>query len=375
MSRPSSPLAVTHVSRRWREVALTNSGLWRRVTVSPRDIRHRDFLSERLKRSKGRTICLALDFGALYAPFDCDGLWTLLQIVGKHLGRCYDLSIRTQWDAWVVIIVLFNERAYKNLVTLDLRMVAPPEGSPLYGALALPAFPFHLPDEHKLQRISLDGMMVKCRSLKYLTEIRMMNEGAPRLGFWLTHLTEKLSLEDFLVPKTFPPVPGGPIDPVFSPITHLVLSRLRATPLTEFANREHNCVPFFTGLQTPYLLTLEILDWDVRGRAWSDFLASLPAAQDKYLRVTRLRLRGMHFVGMEYAYVALFLGSFPALVNLQIEECFPGTWETAMDVLEVDEKLCPGVTKIRLLDTLVLYRDDPLPFRNATMLGSLGWAA
>ncbi|KAJ7747416.1 hypothetical protein DFH07DRAFT_577338 [Mycena maculata] len=372
MSRPSSPLAVTHVSRRWREVALTNSDLWRRVEVSPKDIRHPDLLYERLKRSKGRTICLALDFDAFHAPFDRDALQTVMWIVRRHLGRCYELSVTTPWEAWMdIVVVLLTEVAYKNLIALDLRLLEPAKGSSYFRE----PYPFYLPDEHKLQRVSLDGMMVKCRSLKYLTEIRMMNEGAPRLGFWLTHLTEKLSLEDFLVPETFPSVPGGPIDPVFSPITHLVLNRLRATPLTGFANGERSCVPFFTGLQTPYLLTLEILDWDVRGRAWSDFLASLPAAQDKYLHVTRLRLREMHFYGLGYHQVALFLGSFPVLATLQIEECFPGTWEIAMDVLEVDGKLCPAVTEIRLHNALVLYRDDPLPFRNATMLGSSGWAA
>ncbi|KAJ7744075.1 hypothetical protein DFH07DRAFT_1063472 [Mycena maculata] len=175
MSRPSSPLAVTHVSRRWREVALTNSGLWRRVEVSPKDIRHPDLLYERLKRSKGRTICLALDFDAFHAPFDRDALQTVMWIVRRHLGRCYELSVTTPWEAWMdIVAVLLTEVAYKNLIALDLRLLEPAKGSSYFRE----PYPFYLPDEHKLQRVSLDGMKVKCRSLKYLTEIRMMNEGS-----------------------------------------------------------------------------------------------------------------------------------------------------------------------------------------------------
>jgi hypothetical protein len=75
-----------------------------------------------------------------------------------------------------------------------------------------------------------------------------------------------------------------------------------------------------------------------------------------------LRITGMHFEDMDYADVAFFLGSFPRIRHLRIQDCWPGTWEAALEVLQMDETLCAGAKSIRLGDDLVILRNDPLPF-------------
>ncbi|KAJ7104817.1 hypothetical protein C8R44DRAFT_746087 [Mycena epipterygia] len=360
------PITVTHVCRRWREAALGNSDLWRNIVVATRDTRHMPLVSEFLERSKQRTIRLAFEFSELPAVLDRDARWSLLKIVRKHLRRCYSLSITTEWDAWVAMIVIFHEETYENLVALELRMVVPSVIPSLYAHLTLPPFPLPLPAHHPLKYISLNGMSVEDNRLPHLRGIRIIKE-APRLQFWLAHSAERLCLEDFRIPTTFPP--ALPTNTTHcSPIIHLVLARLSATRLAPHGNREHSCVPFFRGLDTPHLRVLEIIDWDVRGRAWGDFIAALPSTMDKYPVLTGLRICGMHFVGLSYREMHFFLASFPALERLRLQDCFAGTWETALEVLEVDETLCPGLTQIGLDAGLVLIRDDPLPLRNATIL-------
>lgn len=108
-------------------------------------------------------------------------------------------------------------------------------------------------------------MSVEHKPLPHLRGIRIIKE-APHLQFWLAHSAERLCLENFRIPKSFPSTPPTNT-PRCSPIIHLVLARLTATRITPDGDREHSCVPFFQGLTTPHLRVLEIIHWDLHGRA------------------------------------------------------------------------------------------------------------
>lgn len=153
-----------------------------------------------------------------------------------------------------------------------------------------------------------------------------------------------------------------------STITHLILSGLRATPRAvpdADGIPEHSCMPFFDSLYTAQVRCLQIDRWDLLGRVWTDFVLWLPEDL-RFPYVVDLRITGMHFADMEdHLEVAFFLGSFPRLRHLRLEDCWAGTWERALDALQMDETLCQGLQKIRLSDTLVVLRNDPLPFATA----------
>ncbi|KAJ7135212.1 hypothetical protein C8R43DRAFT_1021384, partial [Mycena crocata] len=204
-------------------------------------------------------------------------------------------------------------------------------------------------------------MMVASTPLPNLGVIRIVND-APRLGMWLTHTTKQLVLEDFCVPADYPLANAGS-----SSVTHLVLTRLTATLVGRNGELELSCVRFFNGLDTPHLRVLEITDWNVRSRAWADFIATVLANPHRYANVERLQVQGMHFIGMAYHDVRSFLVSFPALKFLSLARCWPGTWEMVTEVLDMDNNLCMGVTEIHLSRDVVLDRDNALPFRNETV--------
>ncbi|KAJ7200306.1 hypothetical protein GGX14DRAFT_466604 [Mycena pura] len=362
--------AVTQVCRRWRMGALGDSNLWREVTVSAKDAYHIPVVEHLLHLSKGRTIALTLNFhGFEQRERDRNALGALLSVVASHLGRCSDLRVKTDWDAWAMMTALFVEERYEHLVSLDLKLIHPPHTPTIER---LPPFPFPLSQGHRLQRISLRGMSTQVHQIfTHLTDIRIVND-VPCLYFWLRHPAERLWLETFRVPASFPHIPRHPSSakstlPRRSPVTHLVLMGLRATRDGPHGDSELSCVPFFEGLRTPCVRVLEIVEWDPCSRVWGDFLAVLVGSHNKYPLVAHLRLCRMHLVGLSYADTTRFLQALPTLETMRLERCYQGTWEKVLEVLEMDETLCPGLQEIRLQGEAVLCRNDPLPFRNVGM--------
>ncbi|KAJ7447543.1 hypothetical protein B0H11DRAFT_2082584 [Mycena galericulata] len=386
----ANAVILSHVCRQWRAAAIQDSALWLRIGVRSRDVQHLAFLSCLLQRSKGRTISIGLDFWDLRRPTDPTVFCELLRVVRPHLGRTCHLFIHAQWQLWQMIIREFGYQTYENLSLLDLELVVPPPprntraipyGIPDDAAAGdliaarpapLPSFVFPFPSHHPLlNRLRVSGITIGNIPLPRLELLRLGGRAAPyildsqgRLNRWILDSATNLYCEDLRIPAMpfyEPPTVAARV----SPITHLILSRLSASPRSipgADGLLEYDCRPFFDALYTPRVRCLEIDRWDLRGRAWDDFLEWLPEDL-RYPNVVDLRITGMHFDGMDYDDVAFFLASFPRMRHLRLESCFPGTWEAALEVLEMDSTLCPRLSSIRLSDSLMVLRNDPLPFR------------
>ncbi|KAJ7115354.1 hypothetical protein C8R44DRAFT_794523 [Mycena epipterygia] len=278
---------------------------------------------------------------------------------------------------------------YQSLSLLDLELVVPPprpargrsSRTPALATDPIPVRPapfppvfFPIPRNHYLiDRVRLSGIAVGNIPLPNLALLRISGNDTPnlvaadgRLSPWLLNGARNLYFEDMPVPPMLSYRPQPTPDRTISVVTHLILSQLRASPRSvpgADGLLEHSCCSFFDALYTPRVRSLEIDRWDLAGRSWADFLLWLPVDL-RYPQVVDLRIRGMHFDGMDYEEVAFFLGSFPRMRHLRLEDCRPGTWEAALEALELDATLCPKVKHIRLGPSLVVLRNDPLPFRN-----------
>jgi hypothetical protein len=395
-------VVLSQVCHRWRGAAIGESALWLCVPVRTRDIHHRLILSHLLLRSKGRTICLGLDFWDLEKSKSGGSkeFWKLLLLIRPHLARASRLFIHAQWHTWQTIISAYGYQMYPRLTLLDLELVTPPSrpiksrhihtDDLMYGASAFaidatglvavrPAPPppvvFPVPHHHPLLgKIRLSGVTIGNTPLPNLELIRVSGNHTPnlvgadgRLNRWLLDSADSLYFEEMPIPPMLSYVPQAIATRPISRVTHLILSRLTASPRAvpgADGLLEHDCAPFFDALYTPDVTCLQIDRWNPRGRAWTDFVAWLPIDL-RFPRVVDLRITGMDFDGMDYEDVTFFLESFPRMRQLRLEACSPGTWEIAMHALELDATLCPRLKSIRVSDKLRLLRDDPLPFRSA----------
>ncbi|KAJ6568804.1 hypothetical protein B0H19DRAFT_1231947 [Mycena capillaripes] len=391
---PKAPYAdaviLSHVCHHWREAAVGDSSLWLQIGVCHRDVRHIQVIADLLRRSKTRKISIGMDFGAVQRPANPALFGRLLRVIRAHLSRTCHLFIYAQWQTWQAIVMAFATQTYPSLTLLDVELIPPAMRSgpwvyrvPVNGGPALiavrtaPQRPvvFRIPHYHPLlNRLRISGISLGNAPLPNLALIRISGKTTPnlvgtdgRLHRWLLDGPKSLYFEDMQVPPMLSYVPQDIEHRQISTITHLILSGLRASPRAVpgvDGQLEHPCIPFFDSLYTPELRCLQIDRWDISSRVWQDFLSWLPE-DIRFPCVVDLRITGMHFEGMDYLDVAFFLGSFPHVRHVRLEDCWPGTWESALDILQMDETLCPGLQKIRLSDNLIMLRNDPLPFATA----------
>ncbi|KAJ7128800.1 hypothetical protein C8R43DRAFT_1240221 [Mycena crocata] len=387
-------VVLSHVCRRWRAVAVFDSSMWLWIGVRSRDMRHTGFLNRLFQRSKKREINIQLNFWDMYSAVDPGLFWHLLHTVRDNLHRTRSLFIYAQWPVWRMIIAAFRNQAYASLGLLDIELVVPPvvrgrsqmarfatstadtlDSNPIaIRSAPPPPIVFHLPRQHPLlERLRLSGISVGNIPLPSLALLRISGDHNPhligadgRLSRWLLQSAENLSFEDMAVPPMPLYVPEEISKRAISPVKHLLLSGLTSTRNSgpgHDRELEHNSAPFFDALFTPRARCLEIERWDLTSRVWTDFLTWLPD-NIRFPWVSDLRITGMHFPDMDYVDVAFFLGSFPYVRHLRLEDCLPGTWEAALTALEMSSSLCPRLKSIRLSDDLVVLRNDPLPFRH-----------
>lgn len=381
-------VVLSHVCHQWREAAVGDSALWLEIGVCHRDAHHLDVVTQLLQRSRGRKISLGINLGDRERP---EKFRQLLFLLRKHLPRTCHLFIYAQWQTWQMITVAFDKQTYPSLSLLDVELITTParplraRGRRAVGSRnPIPAIPhrpaplppvvFSIPQGHPLlDRVRLNGVSVANASLPKLMLLRVGGNANPgpslvgpdsRMNRWLLDGPKSLYFEDVQIPPMPAYIPQAAAEREPSTITHLLLSGLRATPRTdpgEDGRFEHSCMPFFDSLHTPRVRCLEIDGWDLGGRSWADFLAWLPE-DIRWPCVVDLRITGMHFKEMDYVDVAFFLGSFPRMRHLSLQDCFPGTWEVALEALQMDETLCLGLKSIRIGDGLAILRNDPLPF-------------
>ncbi|KAJ7691364.1 hypothetical protein B0H17DRAFT_1201211 [Mycena rosella] len=338
----ANTVALSHVCHRWRAAAIGDSTLWLAVKVRSRDVRHMPFLGRVLQHSKGRTIFLGLDFCDLQNP-DAPVFWQLLSLIRPHLARACHLFIHAQSHPWRMIMEAFRNQKYQRLTLLDLEL-------PFSWAWSQSApLRLHRSSSPCQTMSSLNGANSDRRkATPNLVDV----DG--RLNRWLLDSAKSLYFEDMTIPPMFGYVPQNIVDRPVSCVTHLILSELHASPrILPGADGlcEHNCGPFFDALYTPLVYCLQIDRWDLSGRAWDDFLTWLPV-ELRFPAVVDLRIIGMHFDRMDSADVAFFLGSFPRIRHLRLEDCRPGTWEAALEALEMDATLCPRLRSIRVSENL-----------------------
>ncbi|KAF8188448.1 hypothetical protein K438DRAFT_1972151 [Mycena galopus ATCC 62051] len=367
---PPEILSEIFAVAEWREAALGDSALWLEIGLCNRDVHHLPIINQFFQRSKGRKISIGMDLGDRRRPENPALFRALLRLVRAHLWRACHLFIYAQWETWQTITVAFNNQAYPNLSLLDLQLITPRAVQPSRWAQILgdgmpePVAPFR-------PSLRIIGITLANPPLPNLALIRIGGIATPnlvgsdgRVNRWFLDGPQSLYFEDMQIP----PMPAYVAQPIgernISTVTHLALSGLSASPRAapgEDGLLEHSCIPFFDSLYTPRVRSLEIDRWDLDGRSWTDFFAWLPE-NIRFPYVVDMRITGMHFEDMDYADVAFFLGSFPRMRHLRLQDCWPGTWEVALEALQMDETLCPKLKGIRLNDDLAILRNDPLPF-------------
>ncbi|KAJ7088445.1 hypothetical protein B0H15DRAFT_800920 [Mycena belliarum] len=391
----ANAVILSHVCHRWRVAAVGDSEQWLCVSVCSRDVGRIPFLKTLLQRSKGRPISLGLDFWDLGRIKERVGLWRLLTVLRTELARTRRLFIYAQWQAWDMIAQIFARDPYPMLAMLDVKLVVPPIQIFTIPPRALSSQPpdpssdldpvpvrrappppiiFRLPRNHPLlDRVRLNGVSLAGIPLPNLNIIRISGASIPnllgpdgRLNRWLLDSAANLYFEDVVIPPMLSYVAQDIAARPQSCVTHLLLSGLRASPRRAAPGpdgaREHSCAPFFDALYTPHVSCLELEHWARGGRAWADFLAWLPLDL-RFPRVLDLRITGMDLDTLAPEDVAYFLGAFPRMHHLRLAECRRGTWEAALEALEIDATLCPKLRSIRVSEEMSVYRDDPLPFR------------
>ncbi|KAJ7060402.1 hypothetical protein C8F01DRAFT_1142521 [Mycena amicta] len=153
--------------------------------------------------------------------------------------------------------------------------------------------------------------------------------------------------------------------------TALYLSHLRSTLVEPSSAGERwlqwDCLAFFDALHTPNVRCLSVDSWDLRTSAWLDMIATIVRADNltpsHFPHLREMKLTQMS-LPVDYMYTAAFFRGLPALKELGLYGCYPGTWEMTMAVLEMDETLCPEVTEVWLSETVCMTRNDPFPGRN-----------
>ncbi|KAJ7677593.1 hypothetical protein B0H17DRAFT_1236088 [Mycena rosella] len=392
----SSAALASLVCRQWHDAAVADSELWLTIVICDKDIDRPEILGRILARSKGRPLALALRFpSSLHKQRDYEGLYSLLRhVVREHLRHCGYLFIHAHETAWTTVLGAFAGEQFPLLRVLDVRnydAVAqwqtvcpiPPDPTvaniPLYVPAPMPPkhIVFPLPPGHRLFDAHTQGLSLGDIRLPNADRLcishhfpEILVEG--RLNPWLCHASE-LIIQRMCVPGAELVHPDdAPVPP--TRLEHLTLSELRATPsgaIDPDDVDEDDCGPFFSALDTSRLRSLFINAFDLDGRIWDDFIGALPVAHPKFPLVIELKIRQIDFSWMPSEDIGFFLGAFPALQRFVIVDCFEGTWQDVIEVLEMCPALCVGLKELEVDDGVIL-RDDPSPFREVMFYDELG---
>ncbi|KAJ6505373.1 hypothetical protein C8R45DRAFT_1209144 [Mycena sanguinolenta] len=390
---PTTPsidaVRLSQVCHPWRQAAIGDSSLWLEIGINTRDVHHIFVITQLFQRSLQRTISVGMNFDEHPTSLEDGRLFRRLMIlVSSHVCRARHLFIYAQLETWKIIAPAMVRQRFPNLSLLDLELIVPPIPGPLPASTEVRSFANGWPVAHRpplptpvvfpipFNHPSLDRLRVKGISLSNTVfpnlELVRIGGNATRnlvgadggLSRWLLQGPVSLYFEDLQIPPMHDYVEKPMDEREDSTITHLILGGLSATPRQRpdvEGSFEHDCWAFFDSLYTPLVRCLQIDGWDLNGRSWPDFLDWLPG-DIRFPRLVDLRIFGMHLEGMEYRDVADFLGSFPRMRHLRLQSCLPGTWEIALEVLQMDATLCPKLKSIRLHDDLAILRNDPLPF-------------
>ncbi|KAJ6552159.1 hypothetical protein B0H10DRAFT_2126203 [Mycena sp. CBHHK59/15] len=365
---------ISQVCHRWRAVAAGTQDLWVRMRVRSRDIAHRDVVSSFFERSKQEIISLKLDFKEPQ-PREEEFFWMLVEVVKPHMARCYAMCITADFIEWRAVILAFRGEKFRKLRVLDADNAAP---------LSVAHIIFPLP-RSGVQCLRLQGVALGDARHPRLKRLRIDRRFPPslapdwQLDRWMLDTPTELILENFCIPHVVSPSTEEPA----SHIERLVLRQLIAPLLDapdEDGNTEHNCAPFFEWLLPKNVRYLEIDYLDPVGRVWADFIVTLQKDERTYPCVVELKLRGMHFSGFSYDNLGFVIDSFPALERMELVDCYEGTWENMIEMLELYPETCPALRSL-LVDEdedgdgpTVVLRDDPLPFRAGMYDVEFHWA-
>ncbi|KAJ7082805.1 hypothetical protein C8R43DRAFT_1175202 [Mycena crocata] len=391
---PSAALAAL-TCRQWHGAATGNSKLWTVIGITARDIERPEVLERVLARSKDRPISLGFRFESTMAePLNCAGLYPLLcSVIRKHLHRCERLFVYAEQVAWPLVLNAFEGEGFPALRVLYLRnedalaqwqldqagssSLNETDPIPDLSAPVPPShFVFPLPHGHLLFEAALQGVSLGDATLPNLKYLRVGHEfpgivvdGV--LNPWLFADTDELTIEGICVPALSYPTPIEKHSRYPPGPEHMALRELSSMPRDtpdEDGYYEHDCRPFFTSLNTSCLRTLIIDAFDLESRVWDDFILSLTIdGRPKYPFVEEMQLRQMDFADMSYTHVAFFMCAFPSLQRLQMVDCFDGTWQDVVNVLEMFPAMCVKLKQLEF-DDAVIVRDDPIPFREPMFL-------
>ncbi|KAJ6534564.1 hypothetical protein B0H10DRAFT_2145698 [Mycena sp. CBHHK59/15] len=302
-----------------------------------------------LRAFQAEIISLKLDFKEPQ-PREEEFFWMLVEVVKPHMTRCYRCALPQISSSGVRSSWRSGARNSGSCAWWDADNAAP---------LSVAHIIFPLP-RSGVQCLRLQGVALGDARHPRLKRLRIDRRFPPslapdrQLDRWMLDTPTELILENFCIPHVVSPSTEEPA----SRIERLVLRQLIAPLLDapdEDGNTEHNCAPFFEWLLPKNVRYLEI-----------DYLdPSAASGRTSSSRCKRTRGR---------------THSFPALERMELVDCYEGTWENMMEMLELYPETCPALRSL-LVDEdedgdgpTVVLRDDPLPFRAGMYDVEFHWA-
>ncbi|KAJ7058499.1 hypothetical protein C8F01DRAFT_292329 [Mycena amicta] len=374
------PLAfarATLVCRRWRSVAIGDARLWTNVTILAADVFRADVVGDVLARSKDRSITLDI---LLDHDVDWVTLHHLLQnVIKSHLIRCHNLLIDAYRCTWPTIIHALREANLLYLKSLSLQVTDTPawQTDDEENGLAPLVFPLPKYSSRMLSTVQLKGVSLSDNFYDIVDRLELVHRIAPtsligddgRLSSSIFRYPRSLKLNRMRLPSMSEPLntDKGPVTRLQS----LELCELAASPIPEHLqqspediDREYDCLPFFAALDTSCLRVLVIDCLDPAGRIWDDLIDLLDNVNEprntpppaKFPLVYSLTLSRMD-IGPEERLIPLF-NAFPALICLQLNQCYSDTCEIIVRCLQLKPELCPLVSQIVFDGQLVIQRAD-----------------
>ncbi|KAJ7202638.1 hypothetical protein GGX14DRAFT_463079, partial [Mycena pura] len=379
---------ATLVCQRWYYASTHHAEIWERIEINSTDVYRPDIVRRVLERSGDQPLTLQIRLSVPDSEHEQPTMdyWALQHlmrdVVKGHLDRCYRLLIGAPQVAWPVIIEAVAGADFPILGGLYLQNIdavarwqVQAFSSLDYDVVRPSELVFPLPKDRRvlLWEAHLQGVSLGDADYYVLKNLNIQNAMDPlvvdgRLEPRLFNHAKHLTIDGICVPAL--EVPSTPIELSPGILQHLVLSELVAMPDIDNDGDfvEHDCTGFFVALNTSSLLTLSIDAWELDGRIWYDLLHLLwGSTAPIFPCVYMLKLRRMDFADEEMALIAGFLNAFPALQTLCVEECSYDAWEDIIHVLELIPRLCSQLGRLIVDNSIVIFRDDPLPFRSSVI--------
>ncbi|KAJ7262063.1 hypothetical protein C8J57DRAFT_1513851 [Mycena rebaudengoi] len=301
-------VALSQVCRAWRVSCITASNFWLTIRVCNTDLKHLEVFRSFFERSKGRPLCLVMDFSI--ATTSAIQFRRFMVLVAQHIERCHQIWICATPDNSAVMKDVFQGKTYPDPYWLSFDLLAP--GAEMRRG-------WHDDSDAERALPWLDAMHITEESEEEL----LTSSG--QLNPWMLCASRQLELRSVDIPHI---VAGHTAHIPFTPsVTHLILSNVRSTLREDDVYEDElDCMPFFEALRLPKTQYLEIDGLEPESRLWNDYIGAL-GDEPRYPELTHLVFRNMQVAAMPEDTLVSLLQSTPNLDAVLEAMALPGVEE------------------------------------------------